>query len=227
MLFPFHRPASLRGFIDWHSHLLPGVDDGVQTTADALKILEEYEKTGVREVWFTPHIMEDMPNTPDDLRRRFQRFQEVYTGPVTLHLAAEHMLDPLFEQRLATNDVLPIGPEGNLLLVETSYFNPPIDLYGLLHRIRSQGYFPLLAHPERYVYMDEHDYRKLQALEVRFQLNLPSLVGAYGKEAKQKARWLLKQGMYYCAGTDIHRKEMLAYSLAAAKQGQAFCGLRS
>ena len=227
MFFFRPAPSSLHGFTDWHSHLLPGVDDGVQTADEALQILEAYEKAGVRDVWFTPHIMEDMPNTPDDLRQRFRQFQEAYTGTVALHLAAEHMLDPLFERRLAAREVLPIGPEGNLLLVETSYFNPPIDLYGLLHRIRSQGYFPLLAHPERYVYMDEPDYRKLQTLGVKFQLNLPSLAGAYGKEAKRKGRWLLKQGLYHCAGTDIHRKEMLAYSLAAAKHGQAFCGLRS
>lgn len=68
-MWPFRKKQTLeekgffRGFIDWHCHILPAVDDGVQTMGEALQILEEYERLGVKEVWLTPHIMEDMPNT--------------------------------------------------------------------------------------------------------------------------------------------------------------------
>lgn len=199
----------LRGFTDWHCHILPGVDDGVQTMDEALTILAEYERLGIAEVWLTPHIMEDIPNTTAHLRKRFAELQAAYTGSIALHLAAENMLDPLFEQRLAAGDLLPLGPEGNRLLVETSYFNPPIDLYGMLERIKSAGYHPVLAHPERYLYMSPADYRKLKASGIEFQLNLPSLTGLYGPTAKKKAEALHKHNLYNYSGTDLHSIKQL------------------
>ena len=93
----------------------------------------------------------------------------------------------------------------NCLLVETSYFNPPIDFWEILHRIRVKGHWPVLAHPERYVYMGEKDYRRLRQEDVQLQLNLPSLAGLYGGEVQKKAVWLLKNGFYGRSGSDLHR----------------------
>lgn len=138
--WPFQQKQTLAesgilgGMTDFHSHLLPGVDDGVQTVEESLEILRLYEQLGIREVWFTPHIMEDIPNTTAGLRNRFEQFQKSYTGNICLHLAAEYMLDNLFKERLAHRDLLPIGEVGNHLLVETSYFNPPMDLYGMMEK---------------------------------------------------------------------------------------------
>ena len=77
-----------QGFIDWHSHILPGVDDGVQTMEESLQILSRYEEMGVCEVWLTPHIMEDIPNSTVKLKKRFTELQSAYQGAVTLNLAA-------------------------------------------------------------------------------------------------------------------------------------------
>ena len=121
------------------------------------------------------------------------------------------MLDSLFEERLAQNDFLPIGAEGNHLLVETSYFNPPMDMYELLERINQKGYNIILAHPERYLYMSESDYRKLQTMHIAFQLNLPSLFGMYGKSVQKRAEWLLSKKMYTYKGTDLHRITVLSH----------------
>ena len=211
-MWPFTRSCSLaesglfEGFTDWHSHILPAVDDGVRSVEEALEILPGYAALGMKTVWLTPHIMEDMPNTPESLKRKFEELRTAYSGRIELHLAAEHMLDNLFDERLDGNDLLPIGRRGNHLLVETSYFNPPLDLEGTLCRIRSRGYYPLLAHPERYVYMSRKDYRRLHEAGVRFQLDLFTLAGMYGKRAMECAGWLLEQGFYNAAGTDIHRK---------------------
>ena len=201
----FESCGILRGFTDWHSHLLPGVDDGVQTLEETLQILSEYERLGIRAVWLTPHIMEDIPNRTRDLKERFAILQAMYNGSVALHLASENMLDKLFEERLEQDDLLPLGEKKNHLLVETSYFNPPLDLQGLLERVKAKGYHPVLAHPERYRYMDEALYGKLKAMGVKFQLNLFSLAGMYGTEAKKRAAWLLKNGCYDLAGSDLHR----------------------
>lgn len=214
MWWPFNKRTSLadsgifQGYTDWHCHLLPGVDDGVRTMEESLRLLESYEQLGIREVWLTPHIMEDIPNTTEQLRSRYAELQSVYQGPIILHLASENMLDNLFEQRLQQGDLLPIGNEGKHLLVETSYFNPPYGMDDILLRVKSKGYFPVLAHPERYVYMDTKDYERLKQLGVAFQLNLPSLIGAYGPDARRKAKWLLEHKHYQCSGTDTHRRPL-------------------
>ncbi len=199
----------LHGFTDYHSHLLPGVDDGVQTLADTLEILSQYEKFGIEKVWLTPHIMEDIPNTTTYLRERFNELTNGYRGNIVLRLASENMLDNLFEERLGKNDLLPIGERGDHLLVETSYFTPPIDLYGTLRRIKSKGYYPLLAHPERYAYMTDEDYSRLKNIGVKFQLNLFSLTGIYGVTARKRALMMISRNYYDVIGTDIHGKDIL------------------
>lgn len=218
-MWPFRKKQTLAesgffcGFTDWHSHILPGVDDGVQTMDEALEILAKYEELEVKDVWLTPHIMEDIPNTTVYLRERFRELRDAYKGNVILHLAAENMLDSLFEERLEKNDLLPIGENSNHLLVETSYFNPPMGLRNILLRIKTKGYYPILAHPERYVYMGKDEYLQLKMMGVKFQLNLFSLMGMYGKEAQLKSVRLQKMGMYEYTGTDIHRQEMLETAL--------------
>ena len=223
-MWPFNRKRKhqtlldsgfFKGFTDWHSHILPGVDDGVQTMDEALQILKRYEELGIKEVWLTPHIMEDIPNTTAHLKERFNELQTAYQGHVTLHLASENMLDNLFEERLEKNDLLPIGEHKDHLLVETSYFNPPMGLYDILQHIQAKGYYPILAHPERYTYMGKEDYRKLKTMGIKFQLNIPSLAGIYGKEARKKSEWLTEQNMYDLHGTDLHRTEMLDRILQA------------
>ena len=193
-----------QGFIDWHCHLLPGVDDGVQTMEESLQILSFYEQLGVSEVWLTPHIMEDIPNTTEGLKERFAKLNAAYQGNITLLLAAENMLDNLFEERLAKNDLLPLGKDGKHLLVETSYFNPPMRLLSMLKHIQEKGYHPLLAHPERYEYMQMADYKALQQVGVAFQLNIPSLAGMYGRHVQKKAEALQEAGMYTLHGNDTH-----------------------
>lgn len=198
----------LNGMTDFHSHLLPGVDDGVKEKAEALNILNAMERQGMRKVWITPHVMEDISNETVDLHTRFEQLKTSYAGAIQLGLAAEYMLDNLFEERLEADDLLSIYEKGKrYLLVETSCFSPPMNLLSTLKRIRVKGYYPLLAHPERYHYMDMPDYRALKEEGVTFQLNLPSLVGMYGKQIQKKAVTLLKTGMYDLVGNDIHSLE--------------------
>ena len=334
-MWPFSKKRTialsgiLAGCTDHHSHILPGVDDGVESMDEALRILATYEVAGVKELWLTPHIMEDIPNTPDKLRARFAELTSRYKGSITLHLAAEYMIDnhlrsllmnchsvtnncPSFErgtsnagsiaegvketttklrpasegrwheqsevtegsstnnncssfERGTSNagsiaegvkdnnnspsfnegqrggalhgkraqetalchfepkgeisttkeELLPIGTKGNHLLVETSYFNPPMRLHETLRQIKAIGYHPLLAHPERYMYMDEEEYIRLHQEGVKFQLNLPSICGGYGNTVKKRAQWLLKKGFYDVIGSDTHCEEGVEYLLGS------------
>lgn len=201
----------LNGLTDWHSHILPGVDDGFRSMKDSLEALSRYESLGISEVWLTPHVMEDVPNATEVLKNRFSELCDAYKGALRLHLAAEYMMDSLFERRLRDRDLLPLGTGGKHLLVETSYFNPPAGLVEILKSIKAAGYFPVLAHPERYMYMDMEDYSALMDSGVRLQLNLCSLVGMYGKEVQKKAFRLLRKGYFSIVGTDLHRLSQLDF----------------
>ena len=182
--------------------MLPGVDDGIKKIEDTLSILQMWEAAGVREVWFTPHIMEDYPNTPAQLQEIFQEVKAAYEGGIQLNLAAENMMDNIFPERLEKRELLPIF--GDHLLVETSYFNPPLRMGETLENIRKAGYRPILAHPERYYYMELEDYPRWKARGIKFQLNFASLVGAYGPDVRKKAEALLEKGLYDFMGSDTH-----------------------
>lgn len=237
-MWPFSKKRTiadsgiLAGATDHHSHILPGVDDGVESMDEALRILASFEAKGVKELWLTPHIMEDIPNTPAKLKARFLELQAAYNGNIRLHLAAEYMIDSHLRKLMDTiakskrapmsqagdtqahegnSSLLPIGSKGNHLLVETSYYNPPMRLHETLRQIKSLGYHPLLAHPERYMYMDNNEYTELHNEGVKFQLNLPSICGAYGSTVKKRALWLLKNNLYDAIGSDTHCEEGMLF----------------
>ena len=201
------------GFCDCHCNLLPGVDDGVQVQEETLNILRQWEAQGVKEIWMTPHIMEDVPNEPDKLRSKFEAFTALYAGNIKLNLAAEHMMDGLFLKRLEADNLLPIGEGRKRLLVETSYYIPPMNMDAIVDQVKQKGYEPILAHPERYQYMDMNDYRHWKEKGMLLQLNVPSLIGTYGPEAQAKAKDLLDCGMYDCCGTDTHSQDYVDYFL--------------
>jgi tyrosine-protein phosphatase YwqE len=193
----------LKGAVDNHSHILYGLDDGVKKQEDSLAILRWLEEQGVSEVWFTPHVMEDVPNTTEGIRARFEELKAVYDGGLQLHLAAEYMIDTLFEERLEKRDLLEHGEE--VVLVETSAIAPPINLWNVLEQMLKAGYRPLIAHPERYRYMEPSDYKELHNMGCFLQMNLPSIVGFYGESARQRAQYLLDKGWYRMVGSDCHR----------------------
>lgn len=199
----------MHGLTDYHSHILFGLDDGVETAAESLRILQLYEELGVENLWFTPHIMADVPNTTVSIKERFNQMCAMYTGKIKLHIAAEYMLDSLFEERLENNDILPLGENGMHLLVETSFYNPPYNFWNIVRNIKSQGYFPVLAHPERYLYMNQKDYARLKEMNVKLQLNLGSVSGMYGKESQRRAEMLIKNKWYDFVGSDTHSHSMI------------------
>lgn len=191
------------GFIDFHSHILPSVDDGVKTIEEAMHVLNAYQALNVKTVILTPHVMEDYPlNKTEYLRSQFYDFKRQYQGSIELLLGAEYMLDNRFDQLLQEDDLLPIRDK--YLLVESNCIGSLISFKKRLDLIYAKGYSVILAHPERYLYMQREDYIKLKEERVLFQLNLLSILGGYGKEVEKRSRELLYADAYNCIGTDIH-----------------------
>lgn len=202
----------LDGMTDVHSHLLPGVDDGVPTRMDTLAALQFLEEEiGVKNLFFTPHIMGDLPeNNRVVLLERFNSFLSAYHGGISVRLSGEYMLDAGFRRHLA-DGLLTMA--GNHVLIETSYLSAPPDLESLLYELSVGGYTPIIAHPERYIYMSDNEREILKGRGCKFQLNLMSLAGAYGKGAYRCALALLKDGFYDFVGSDFHRTEVYERSL--------------
>ncbi len=198
-----------RGFTDVHSHILPCVDDGSKSLEESLEILDRYEHMGIERVIFTPHIMEEYPNnSSQSLRATFEQFKTSYNGNVKLSLAAEYMLDAKFNQHLASGDMLTLWD--NNLLVECSYISPPVGLWDMIYNMSASGYQAVLAHPERYKFLDDEDFRILSSMGVKYQVNLLSLTGYYGGMAKDKAQKIIDNGECFAIGTDIHKISTIA-----------------
>lgn len=213
-MFPFSFKKSivqsgiLPHFIDYHSHILPGVDDGVKTLEESIKILDQYEQWGVKQVVFTPHIMEEYPhNQPEFLRDKFTDFCAQYKGKVSLRLGGEYMIDGGFSKHVQNGGMLTIKDQH--LLVETSYAYEPPGFLGLLREAKDKGYQLVLAHPERYIFMTKGLHQQIKQLGVLYQLNLPSLFGYYGLKVAQNAKEMLERNEYSYFGSDIHRVESL------------------
>lgn len=197
----------LKGAVDRHSHILYGLDDGVRGLDSALSILSFLEDCGVSELWLTPHVMEDCPNTTAGIKKRYGELCKAYGGSIRLHIAAEYMLDPLFLKRLEEGDLLCM--EDNTVLVENSVWRPSMDWLYMLEQLRSKGYHILLAHPERYSFLSESELGSLKSMDVRLQLNYGSLTGHYGRQVKARALEFLERGLYSCIGSDCHRHTII------------------
>jgi Capsular polysaccharide biosynthesis protein len=192
----------LKDMTDIHSHYLPGVDDGMKTfeeTSNAISTMVEY---GVKNVYFTPHIMtEYSKNHPVFLRSQLDEFNNAMPKCMNIRLAAEYMFDSSFSTHLE-NELLVM--KDNHILVEMSYLDASPELNNFIYQLQIKDHSPILAHPERYMFMEKDEYYHLKEKGVKFQLNMLSLSGVYGKRVYDVAWYLLQKGMYnYCA-TDIH-----------------------
>ena len=196
----------LEGFVDVHSHLLFGVDDGAKTQEDSIKILNTYKKLGINSSFVTPHIMSQIyPNSTESLKVEFESKLMPLAAEYdfNLQLAAEYFMDVNFCDMLkAEQPMLTLGE--NTLLVESSTVAYNFRFEDAFSDIEEAGYLAILAHPERYPYLDDSMLKRLKNRGVMLQLNLPSLAGVYGTNVTNRAYSMLKNGYYDITGTDTH-----------------------
>ena len=195
------------GYVDIHSHILPGIDDGAKTLEDTEFLLEEMKQLGFTKVITTPHTMSTVwENTPETIQNASIKVKSELSLPFEIQAASEYLLDESVLKKAKNKALLTL--KDNFVLVELSYLNAPIQLYDFLYQLQLSGYHVVLAHPERYSYIhsNKKEYQKLKKAGCLFQLNLLSTVGYYGKDAADIANYLLKKEMYDFTGSDIHHR---------------------
>jgi len=204
------------GFVDIHSHLLPGIDDGARNLEESIKMIKKIRSYGIKNITTTPHILGSFwPNTPEiineklDIVRKELILQNI--TDINLNAAAEYMLDEKFMKLLYAKKLLTL--KDNYVLIELSYINPPENLFEIIFDIQSNGYKPILAHPERYIFYHYkfENYKKLKEVGCYFQLNMLSLTKFYGSEVYKTAVELLKNNFIDFIGSDIHNNNHIEY----------------
>ena len=202
------------GFVDIHSHLLPGIDDGAKNIETSIALITKMRSYGIKNIITTPHVLGDLyQNSSDTIKDKLREVQAALQRKnitdVTINAAAEYMMDEQFSELLEKNDILTL--KDNYVLVEMSYFSAPINLYEILFEIQVKGYKPVLAHPERYSFLhnDFNHYYKLKKAGCLFQLNLLSLTEQYGKGVQKISEKILKENLYDFVGTDTHHNNHL------------------
>lgn len=193
----------LEGMTDVHAHLLPGVDGGSESLMDSMAALKRMKEVGVKRIFLTPHIADECKNnSPELLQAKYSILKECCPPDMELYLAGEYMLDSGFDAR-KRGEILTFP--GKQILVETSCSSAPERFLTFLFDLVLEGYKPVIAHPELYRYMTQDDYYFLKDKGYKFQLNLFSLAGLYGKQPRSVARNLLDKGYYDYVGSDFRR----------------------
>lgn len=200
---------------DLHSHLIPGIDDGSPDMETSLELIKGMVELGYKKIVTTPHILwEIYPNTADKIKAGSIELKKAVKSAgidVEINAAAEYFIDDHFEQDLKNK--LPLLTVGlKIVLVEFSMITAPMDLKDVLFEMQLQGYQPLIAHPERYIYLKHKKefFDQLKNAGCFFQLNLLSLSGHYGSSVQELAEYLVKRNYYNFAGTDLHHARHLS-----------------
>lgn len=199
----------LDGFVDIHNHILPGIDDGAKTVDDSISLIKGFEEFGVTHFIATPHIMHNYyPNDRESITKALSQLQEGLLKNdlkhISIEAAAEHMIDDDYENLLETDSAMVMKKD--YILVEMSYLQPPINFEEAIIKTASKGYYPILAHPERYGFLHHRmrKYKEYKEHGILFQMNLLSLGEYYGKEVPKVAMELLDEGLIDFLASDIH-----------------------
>lgn len=202
-------PSVLPLEVDIHSHLVPAIDDGIQTIEEGLDILREMVQLGYKKIITTPHtMMEVYPNSPKTINNGLQLMKKAIIEadiPITIEAATEYYLDESFIERLDNDEPLMTFGD-NYVLFETSFINEPPFLKEATFKMNIKGYKPVYAHPERYLYLIENDdlLEEMIDRDIFFQLNLNSLTGMYSKPVQKFAEKLIDKKAVRFVGTDCH-----------------------
>ncbi len=212
-----------RQIVDYHCHILPHLDDGPKEWEEALKLAERAKNIGIGEIIATPHYEEEAyENTREKILEKVEKFNNFLKKRdvnIIIYPGAEIMMSPSTPQLIQENKVMTIKDEGESVLLELPCHIFPLWGETVLLEIMNLGVSPILAHPERYEWLDMEWAHRMYRKGVRFQINWSSLTGKYGARAKRKAQNFYTQGLASYWGSDAHSAQEMK-ALGTIKQGK-------
>ncbi|HBA69427.1 MAG TPA: hypothetical protein DCZ40_08740 [Lachnospiraceae bacterium] len=212
----------MEGYIDIHSHILPGIDDGAKNFEMSMEMLRIAEKSGIRSIILTPHHKPMRRNAgPESIKELMGQLNEAMHREgmdIRLYAGNEFYYSSETVRVLEEKRGCTMAGSG-YVLVEFGPMDNLDYIRGGIYQILSAGYCPVLAHVERYesVCAKAEHVKDLAAMGCYIQVNAGSVMGQFGMETKQFARKLLKYRMVHFVATDAHdnRKRMPALSECA------------
>lgn len=201
--------------VDIHTHILPSVDDGAPDWNVALEMAAQAVRSGVRHLVMTPHCnipeMFDNYNDQDQMRQKMQRFREQVQAagiPLELYTGMEVFGTIEVPRYLEEGRLLTIH-DTRYLLIEFAFVGEEKWVTEILHEIRKLDYIPIVAHPERYSYVQENPeiVDRWIRMGCGIQVNKGSILGRFGKMPYACSRFLLEQGMVSCVASDAHHSQ--------------------
>ena len=192
--------------VDMHSHVLPGIDDGAQNVHESIALVKKMMALGIKKIIATPHIMADyFKNNEETIGAALETLKiELQNQHIDIEIeaAAEHYFDETFETRINNRKLMTMGD--NYVLFELSFISQPPNVIAIIQRLKDYGYQPILAHPERYGYMDIEQLKIFKDWGCNLQLNTISLTGYYGTNAKRLAESLVDNDLIDFISSDMH-----------------------
>ena len=214
-MFGWRKTPIITPKVDIHSHLIPSIDDGVKSLDNTIDVIKKFREIGYEKMVTTPHIHPNYPNSPDIILKGLDAVQEKLIKE-NIHFeiegAAEYFVDEIFFQVVKESKKILFFGSG-FVLIESSFVNKPLFFESCLFELQSKGYQPVLAHPERYQFLEGELEWLLQLSEmgVLFQVTVSSFVGYYGSMPQKIAKSLLKRNMIDFIGSDLHHWEQIKY----------------
>ncbi len=194
-----------KDYVDIHSHILPGIDDGAKNVKESIKLISKLKELNFSKIICTPHTYPNVyNNTNQTILSSFNTLRKELNTDIKVDYASEYMLDDNLLERAQNKNLLTI--KANYVLVEMSYISAPANLFEIIFHLQMNGYIPVLAHPERYIFLINSIkiLERLKDIGVKFQLNLLSCTGYYGKNIMQFSDKILKLNFIDFVGSDIH-----------------------
>ncbi len=194
--------------IDFHSHILPQIDDGSKSLEETIRILEEARDVGFEKIISTSHYMEKYYEVDEE--QRLQLIKQIDFQDIELYLGSEIYVTNEIVQLLKDKKASTIN-NSRYVLYELPMHSKNMNDKEIIYRLVENGYIPIIAHPERYSYVQEDPkyVEELAEMGALFQANYGSIIGMYGDKAKKTVKKLLKQDLIHFLGSDVHRPEQI------------------
>lgn len=197
--------------IDFHSHILPGIDDGSRNLEQSIAMVNAAKEAGFTKIISTSHYMENYYECNErDRRQLLKKVQENVQG-IELILGNEIYITNNIIELLQNGQASSINGTKYVLFEFPLITTRPMNDKEVIYRLVENGYIPIIAHPERYPFIQENpDYLfELEEMGALFQANYGSIIGMYGLKAKKTLKILLKSNLVSFFGSDVHRPEQV------------------